>query len=253
MQERNIGADAWRRTGVLTFDGNCHVKEKVTFKRIQDHLQEVYQRKFSYGTVVQLCVPRNRRHRSAMRYKGVAQVTCRRARKGFCLRYNPDKHWSTALYRSLNHVQLSDGRGIVNINRDDASGFRLDTMTTHKLQKTPCVSGKQAVTTFTDYVNRYPSTIQVTSYNFTGTKTTGELCAGIVKAPGVFPKNPCQHVADLEMLKTKSEFMPIFTDPRTGKHKQVYCVRVDGASDEGPSHEEIQFLCATQHQLWHTC
>ena len=35
VQDRNVGADAWRRTGVLTFDGNCHVKEKVTFKRIQ--------------------------------------------------------------------------------------------------------------------------------------------------------------------------------------------------------------------------
>ena len=26
VQERNIGADAWRRTGVLTFDGNTRVK-----------------------------------------------------------------------------------------------------------------------------------------------------------------------------------------------------------------------------------
>ena len=59
FQERNIGADAWRQTGVLNFDGNCHVKNKVTFKRIQDHLQETYKRKFSYGTVVQLCIPRN--------------------------------------------------------------------------------------------------------------------------------------------------------------------------------------------------
>ena len=54
VQERNIGADAWRQTGVLNLMVN-----KVTFKRIQDHLQETYKRKFSYGTVVQLCIPRN--------------------------------------------------------------------------------------------------------------------------------------------------------------------------------------------------
>ena len=131
VQDRNVGADAWRRTGVLTFDGNCHVKEKVTFKRIQKHLEDVYHRKFSFGSVVQLCIARNRRRRSALRYRGVAQVTSRRARKGFCLRYNPDKHWSSALYQILNHLQLTDGRAIVNINRDDAAGFRLDTMASH--------------------------------------------------------------------------------------------------------------------------
>ena len=26
VQERNVGADAWRRTGVLTFDGNTKLK-----------------------------------------------------------------------------------------------------------------------------------------------------------------------------------------------------------------------------------
>ena len=49
-----MGADTWRRTGVLTFDGNCRVKEKVTYRKIQQHLQEVYDWKFSYGTIVQL-------------------------------------------------------------------------------------------------------------------------------------------------------------------------------------------------------
>ncbi len=39
------------------------------------------------------------------RYKGVAKVTSRRARKGFMLKYNlkynPDAHWSAAFYRNL--------------------------------------------------------------------------------------------------------------------------------------------------------
>ena len=133
VEERSVGADAWRCTGVLTFDGNSTVKKKVTYSRIKKHLEEVYRQKFSYGTVVQLCIARNRRRASAKHYKGAAKVTCRRARKGFQLRYNPDTHWSSALYRNLNFLQFTDGRYILNINRDDAAGFRLDTLTTHKL------------------------------------------------------------------------------------------------------------------------
>ena len=69
VQSCNIGADAWRRTGVLTFDGNIRVKSKVTYGRIREHLMKVYGRNFAYGTVVELCVARNNR-RSALRYKG---------------------------------------------------------------------------------------------------------------------------------------------------------------------------------------
>ena len=61
VESRGIGAEAWRRTGVLTFDGNRKVHEKVTFSRIQSFLEEKYHTKFSYGTVVQLCIARNRR------------------------------------------------------------------------------------------------------------------------------------------------------------------------------------------------
>ena len=73
VEECNVGADAWRRTGLLTFDSNVKVGKKCTYKRIQEHLQSVYNRKFSYGTVVQLCAVRNRRCLSAKRYEGVAQ------------------------------------------------------------------------------------------------------------------------------------------------------------------------------------
>ena len=170
VQDCNVGADAWRRTGVLTFDGNRHIKMKATFQRIRTHLEETYNHKFSYGTVVQLCVPRNLRHRAAKNYRGVAKVTCRRSRKGFELRYNPDSHWSRALYKGLNYIELTDGSDITIINRDDASGYRLDTLFTNRQHRTPAVQGHQALTTHTDYVNKYPSIIQTTSYNFTGTR-----------------------------------------------------------------------------------
>ena len=241
VSERNIGADAWRRTGVLTFDGNRRIKGKVTYERICQHLQQVYGRKFSYGTVVQLCVARNKRRRSSKNYKGVAKVTTRKARKGFTLKYNPDSHWSAALYKGLNWLQFTDGTDILNINHDDASGFRLDTMATHCQHPNPMVQGEQVVTTHTDYVNKYPSTLQ-TSYNFTGTSTTPELCAGVVKASKIFPKNPSQHSADLSILETSPELRTAFLNPTNGTPKTIECIRVDGAGDEGPSH--LEGLCS---------
>ena len=105
VRKQGVGADSWRRTGVLTFDGNRHVGKKVTFCRIQDHLEAKYKRKFCYGTVVQLCIPRNKRRKSAARYKELAQVTHRCARKRFTIKYNLDAHWSAALYRGLDDVQ----------------------------------------------------------------------------------------------------------------------------------------------------
>ena len=200
VQDCNIGADTWRRTGVLTFDGNTRVKSKVTYERIRQHLIDVYNRNFSYGSVIQLCVARNKRRTSAKRYKGVAKVTSRRARKGFMLKFNPDAHWSAAFYRNLNFIQYTDGRHILNVNRDDAAGYRLDTMTTHRLHRTPMVKGSEATTTYTDYVNKYKAVLQTTSYNFSKTETTVEFCAGIVKPIGLFPKNPTQHSKDFEML-----------------------------------------------------
>ena len=88
------------------------------------------------GLVVQLCIAHNKRRKSAICYKGLARIVSRRARKGFSLRYNPDSHWSSALYSGLNMIQLNDGLNVVNLGRDDQAGFRLDTMATHKLQKT---------------------------------------------------------------------------------------------------------------------
>ena len=247
VQSCNVGADAWRRTGILTFDGNTKVKHKATYERIRQHLVDVYKRHFSFGTVVQLCVARNKRRQSAKRYKGVAKVTSRRARKGFMLKYNPDAHWSAAFYRNLNLVQYTDGRHILNVNRDDAAGFRLDTMATHRLHRTPIVQGSETTTTYTDYVNRYKAVLQTTSYNFSKTKTTLEYCAGVVKATGLFPKNPTQHLQDLEMLENTVKLRSAFINPLTNEKKFIECIRVDGASDEGPSHEEVQFVWTARH------
>lgn len=247
VKQNNVGADQWRRTGVLTFDGNVRDAKRVTYERIRQHLMSVYQREFSYGTTVQLCVARNKR-RSSSRYKGLAQVTSRRSRKGFQLRFNPDFHWSCALYRGLQYIQMTDGRCIINVNRDDAASFRLDTLATNRQHSAPAVKGCDVLTTHKDYVNRYRSVLQTTSYNFTGTLTTLECCAGVVKASPLFSKSPAQHAADFDMLHRKEELKNVFLQPN-GDPKNILCVRVDGASDEGPSHEEVQFFWTRDHLL----
>ena len=144
-------------------------------------------------------------------------------------------------------LQYTDGRDLLLINRDDAAGFRLDTMATHCLHRTPMVQGSQALTTYTDYVNRYPSILQTTSYNFTGTQTTSEVCVGVVKASGVYPKNPAQHAADIDFLRTQPELQPVFINSLTNLPKSIESIRVDGASDEGPSHEEVHFFWTVHH------
>ena len=99
------------------------------------------------------CIARNKRRMSAKRYKGLAKVITRRTHKGFAIRYNPDAHWSAALYKGLNSLQYKDGREICNINRDDASGFRLDTLATNKQHATPVVQDHEVLTTRIDLVS----------------------------------------------------------------------------------------------------
>lgn len=124
---------------------------------------------FSYGTVVQLCVARNKRRQSAENYRG---VTTRRARKGFALKYNADAHWSAAFYKGLNWLQYSDGADIVNINCDDASGFKLNTFTTHSQHPSPVLKDKPILTTHTDYAS---AVLRTTSNNFAETPSSPEI------------------------------------------------------------------------------
>ena len=80
-------------------------------------------------------------------------------------------------------------------------------------------------------------------------RNTAEVCVGMVKGAGVSQKNAAQHAADLAKIETESSVQSIFMNPLTEKPKEVECIRVDGATDEGPVHLEIQFwwtLCHVQ-------
>ena len=145
----------------------------------------------------------------------------------------------------MNWLQYHDGHNILNVNRDDASGYRLDTLATHNQYATPVVG--ETLTTRTDYVNIYSSVLQTTSYNFTGSNTTGEMCAGVVKPAKVYPKNPAQHAADFKKLASVLELEPAFSNHCTGLPKRVACIRVDGAGDEGPGHVEVQYWWTLHH------
>ena len=59
--------------------------------------------------VVQLSIARNKRNKSAKRYVGVASIISRKCQKGFQLRLNPDKHWSSATYSTLDVLQIARG------------------------------------------------------------------------------------------------------------------------------------------------
>ena len=240
VSSKRCGADSWRRTGVTTFDGNRKRGPKASFRSIQEHLQTKYDAKIGYGTIVQLCVVRNKRKLSSKRYKGVAKVTCRRARKGFNLKFNPDAHYSCAMYKILDKLQLTDGHDKLLLNRDDQAGFRLDTTYTH-CQHKGLYSEAQEVTTRTDFVNKYSSVLQTSSYLFMETLTNEERAAGLVKDHFSFKKNPSQHAADFKFLKATQEFKDYVSG------KPVDCIRVDGATDERPSIQEVQFLWTEVH------
>ena len=51
VQSKRVGADAWRQTGILTFDGNVKQGQKVTYKRIKQRLEE----KYNTLVIVRLC------------------------------------------------------------------------------------------------------------------------------------------------------------------------------------------------------
>ena len=80
VEEADVGADLWRRTGLYTFFGNPKKEKCLTFVKLQKALIEHYKCYFSYGTVVKLCVARNRRSKSSSRYKSAANIRYQRPR-----------------------------------------------------------------------------------------------------------------------------------------------------------------------------
>ena len=172
------------------------------------------------------------------------KIRYQRARKAFTVRLNPDRKWSCSLYKALNELQ-KDRNHILLINRDDQAEFRLDTTFTHK--NFGSLGTNQTVTTRTDFVNKHQTLFQTTNYNFSKTRTTTDVCLGVVKASLVHQKSPSQQASDLGMLERMEDFRHLFLNPNSEDKKEIECLRVDGATDEGPSHAEVQFLWTERH------
>lgn len=136
--------------------------------------------KFSYGTVLHLCVHRNKRRISSRCYKGVPNIKYQQARKRFNLKFNPDAKWSCSLYKCLDKLQI-DGKQMLLLHHDNQAGFRLDCTFTHNNTPSLNISGP-TLTMPSDFLNNHQTQLQTTSYNFTKTTTTSEVywsCKGI--------------------------------------------------------------------------
>ena len=181
------------------------------------------------------------------------KITCRRLRKGFDLKFNPDSHWSSAFYLGLDVIQYTTSFDKVVLNRDDLSVFRLDSVASSNKCASVCVKSKVPLTTKTNYAQKYSCTLQTTSFNFTGSFDEGKLCASVVKGAAIHNKNPAQHAADLEIIQKLYKFQLKFTNRFTGQPKEIECIRVDSRSDEAPCFEEVQFWWAKKHLERPTC
>lgn len=140
---------------------------------------------------------------------------------------------------------LIDGKHVLQLNRDDQVGFRLDSTYTHK--NIPTLSTRPTVTTRTDFLSRYPAQLQTMSYNFSKTRTTNDLCMGVVKASQLHEKNPSQYADDIAMVQALDFAKSAFCKENSEDPKDIECIQVDGGADEGPSHLEVQFLWTERH------
>lgn len=117
-------------------------------------------------------------------------------------------------------------------------------MTPHTLTSSThlCNVGQPELTTRTDYVNKYSSILQTTSYLFKKTdEASEERPVGVVKANVLFQKSAAQHAADFVMLQKLPELKKL-TD-----QKEIEYFQVDGAGDENPGFLEVQFYWTERH------
>ena len=99
-------------------------------------------------------------------------------------------------------LQYANGRDMVNLNRDNAAGFRLDILTTYSHLHPQYLQHAQITWTS---IHRY------TCYNFSSTGITPEL----------HQNNPGQHAADLEILEEKQELFIVFINASTGLRNSI--------------------------------
>ena len=111
----------------------------------------------------------------------------------------------------------------------------------------PVLSTKPTLTTRRDFLNKYQAQLPVTNYNFSKTASPDEQCVGVVKASVLHEKSLVQHSADLSVVEQMDVMASTFSN------KEIECVRVDGATDEGPSHAEVHYTFLHLLQFLYHC
>ena len=101
------------------------------------------------------------------------------------------------------------------------------------------VGRKYYITTHTDYVNRYPSSFRPLLTISLLRRNRRVVCCSCKGCESV-PNNPTQHYGDIEMLSGLPELQPALTKS-SGLPKRNERVRLDGANNEGPRHDEVRF------------
>ena len=78
------------------------------------------------------------------------------------------------------------------------------------------------------------------------------MAAGVLKGAKVYPQNPAQYYADLDMLTHTPQFQSVFFDS-SGCVKKVECIRVHGATDRVPHMRRSAFggqLATSKGVIW---
>jgi len=207
VQDQNIGADAWRYTGVLTFD---YVWRR---KWLMNVYVVVWLRSASATFHLELQLSSVLHAINATDLQKSIMELLRRLQEELVSGSPSDTtpmhigvQLSTRIWTSFNMwmvcVQLLSIVMLVGSN-----SIHLPPASSMWLQ---FVRGQETLTTRTDFVNKHLTVIQITSYNFTGTGTTPERCVGVVKAVPLHHKNPAQHAADLAMIQAKDKLSSVF-------------------------------------------
>ena len=241
----NVGADASRRDGAITFNVGEPRRKGCGFRRILIELKQRHGIQVSEGALHELRVSRNRRLRMSTRQKGIVNIRLRRSVKRIT-QDSLNDHCQNAVYRTAHYVRDNcEFDSTLWLERDDHAKLRANAATS---AATVTASGEGVSTHQHDFMDAAThSNFYATSYLFPKLVDGGsERFVATVKADRLAPSTPTQHAADFYMLQEmakapSSELHSIFYSA-SGTVKPKVQLEVDGGYDENPTGRETQFL-----------
>ena len=243
-----VGADAKRRDGTIRLnlaqskmDGSKH----VGFTRIKLELEQQFGYVVSYGAVIELGMARNRRHKSAARYKEEVALKMRRNVKRVSEEHL-DTRSQRAAFRTVHFVRDRTSQDeVCHFERDDHSAIRMNSSSTTNQHATATV-GEGAGAVQHDYMDpEVASSLYATVYRAARLADGVEVNIAVCKLAKVSPSSPSQHMADFYKLQQNplAEVRRLFFTPE-GSYKSIVQLEVDSGTDECLRGGETRFLIA---------